>query len=153
MPDPAKMPKWLFAALLVFAAHCSASYLVPLDAQAQQTFAGLLKWFWPWADGDSGPLGVTTVSSGFPLSGFFLGVSSAALFLLAALAVLNLRVPFRWWRASSLAGAVLSLFLMVMFLGAKKLLPLAMDGLLLWAAWKNRAPGRDAVTGAAPHFF
>src|SRR3712207_9451836 len=77
--------KWLFAALLLLQAHFAASYLVPLDSQAQQEFGGLLRWAWPWSDGDSGPLGQVTVSSGFPLSGFFLAVSAATLFFLAAL--------------------------------------------------------------------
>jgi hypothetical protein len=73
------MLKWLFAVVLVIEAHFAASYLVPLDAQAQQTFGGLLRWAWPWSDGDSGPLGQVTVSSGFPLSGFFLAVAAAGL--------------------------------------------------------------------------
>ena len=74
------MSKWLFAALLVLQAHFAASYLVPLDREAQETFGGLLRWAWPWSDGDSGPLGQVTVSSGFPLSGFFLAVTTAGLF-------------------------------------------------------------------------
>src|SRR5215216_5080678 len=79
------MSKWLFAALLVLQAHFAASYLVPLDREAQRTFGGLLRWAWPWSGGDSGPLGQVTVSSGFPLSGFFLAVTAAGLFFLAAL--------------------------------------------------------------------
>src|SRR5215208_8277814 len=38
------MSKWLFAALLVLQAHFPASYLVPLDREAQRTFGGLLRW-------------------------------------------------------------------------------------------------------------
>src|SRR5918994_566420 len=38
------MLKWLFAALLVLQAHFAASYLVPLDREAQGTFGGLLRW-------------------------------------------------------------------------------------------------------------
>ena len=128
------MNRWLFAAVLVFEAHCGASYLVPLDPKAQQTFGGLLKWFWPWADGDSGPLGVMTTSSGFPISGFFVAVTSAGLFLLAALAVVRLGVPFNWWRPCSIAAAALSLFVMFMFFGFTKLIPIALDGLVLWTA-------------------
>jgi len=131
------MSKWVFAALLVLGAHFGASYLVPLDQKAQQTFGGLLKWCWPWADGDSGPLGVMTVSSGFPVSGFFVAVTSAGLFLLAALAVVGKWVPFNWWRWTAGAGAALSLFLMVMFLGATKVIPIALDLFVLWAAWTN----------------
>ena len=35
------MLKWLFAALLVLEAHFAASYLVPLDREAQGEFGGL----------------------------------------------------------------------------------------------------------------
>jgi hypothetical protein len=90
--------KWLLAALLVLEAHFAASYLVPLDREAQGAFGGLLRWAWPWSDGDSGPLGQVTVSSGFPLSGFLLAVTSAGLFFLAALAMVGIWVPFSWWR-------------------------------------------------------
>lgn len=128
------MAKWLFAALLLLQAHFAASYLVPLDRQAQQEFGGLLRWAWPWSDGDSGPLGQVTVSSGFPLSGFFLAVSAAGLFFLAALAVVGIWVPFSWWRALAVGGAILSLLLMATFFGATKVLPMALDFLVLWAA-------------------
>jgi hypothetical protein len=131
------MAKWLFAAVLVLGAHFGASYLVPLDQRAQQTFAGLLKWFWPWADGDSGPLGVMTVSSGFPISGFLVAVTSAGLYALAAFAVLGIWLPFNWWRWCGIAGAVLSLFLMVMFFGMTKVVPIVLDLFVLWAAWTN----------------
>ncbi len=50
------MAKWLFATLLVLQAHFAASYLVPLDREAQGAFGGLLRWAWPWSEGDSGPL-------------------------------------------------------------------------------------------------
>src|SRR5829696_9178430 len=99
--------KWLFAALLVLQAHFAASYLVPLDRDAQGEFGGLLRWAWPWSDGDSGPLGQVTAYSGFPLSGFFLAVTTAGLFFLAALAVVEIWVPFRWWRVPAAGGALL----------------------------------------------
>jgi len=129
--------KWLFAALLVLQAHFAASYLVPLDREAQGTFGGLLRWAWPWSGGDSGPLGQVTVSSGFPLSGFFLAVTAAGLFILAALAVMGWWVPFGWWRVLAMGGAILSLLLMVGFFGATKLLPMALDLVVMWAAITN----------------
>src|SRR5690242_5740191 len=135
------MSKWPAAAVFVLCAHFQASYLVPLDQPAQQTFGGLLKWFWPWADGDSGPLGVTTVASGFPVAGFFVAVTSAALFLCAAAAIAGIKMPYRWWRPSGGAGAALSLFLMAMFFGPTKLIPMALDVAVLRAVWANRAPG------------
>ena len=134
------MLKWLFAALLVLQAHFAASYLVPLDREAQGEFGGLLRWAWPWSDGDSGPLGQVTVSSGFPLSGFFLAVTAAVLFFLAALAVVGIWVPFSWWRALTIGGATLSLLLMAAFFGPTKLLPMALDFVVLWAAITNWVP-------------
>ena len=131
------MSKWLFAVLLVLQAHFAASYLVPLDREAQGTFGGLLRWAWPWSGGDSGLLGQVTVSSGFPLSGFFLAVTAAGLFILAALAVMGWWVPFGWWRVLAMGGAILSLLLMVGFFGATKLLPMALDLVVMWAAITN----------------
>ena len=132
--------KWLFAAFLVLEAHFAASYLVPLDREAQETFGGLLRWAWPWSDGDSGPLGQVTVSSGFPLSGFFLAVTSAGLFVLAALAVVGIWVPFGWWRVLAAGGAILSFLLMAGFFGATKLLPMALDLVVVWAAVSDWLP-------------
>jgi hypothetical protein len=125
--------KWLFAALLVLAAHFAASYLVPLDKPSQATFGGLLRWAWPWADGDSGPLGTMTVGGGFPVSGFFLAMVTAGIFILSALAVVGLWVPYGWWRPLATIGSVLSLALMVLFFGPTKLLPIAADIAILAA--------------------
>ena len=99
-----------------------------------------MRWAWPWSDGDSGPLGQVTVSSGFPLSGFFLAVTAAVLFFLAALAVVRIWVPFSWWRVLTIGGATLSLLLMAAFFGATKLLPMALDLVVLWAAITNWVP-------------
>jgi hypothetical protein len=74
------MSKWLFAALLVLQAHFAASYLVPLDREAQGTFGGLLRWAWPWAIGDGGPLGRIPASGDYPVSGIFLAGSAAVVF-------------------------------------------------------------------------
>lgn len=132
------MSTWYVAALLTLQAHFAASYIVPLDANAQRTFGGLLRWAWPWGVGDSGPLGPITAVSGFPVAGFFLAVTSAAIFICAALAVIGLRVPFGWWRALAIAGAILSLILMALFFGPTKLLPMALDLLVLWAVMTDR---------------
>jgi hypothetical protein len=138
------MFKWLFVALLVLQAHFAASYLVPLDTQTQREFGGLLRWAWPWSDGDSGPLGQVTVSSGIPLSGFFLAVAASGLFFLAALAVVGIWVPFSWWRALAPGGAILSLLLMAAFFGATKLLPMALDLVVLGAAVNDWLPESSA---------
>lgn len=126
--------EWLFAALLVLQAHFAASYLVPLDREAQKEFGGLLRWLWPWSGGDNGLLGQVTVASGSPLPGILLAVTAATLFFLAAVAVVGIRVPFGWWRVLAGGGAILSLLLMVGFFGATKVLPMALDLVVLWAA-------------------
>jgi hypothetical protein len=124
---------WLFTALLLLQTHFAASYLVPLDSAAQREFGGLLRWAWPWSGGDSGLLGQVTASAGIPLSGIFLSGTAAVLFVLAALAVLEIWVPFDWWRALAGGGAVLSLLLMAGFFGATKVLPMALNLVVLWA--------------------
>jgi hypothetical protein len=127
------MPKWFFAMLLVLQAHFAASFLVPLDAASQKEFGGLLRWGWPWSDGDSGPLGTVTATSGFPFVGFLLAVSAAAVLILAAMAVLGWWVPVRWWRTLAIGGAALSLMLMILFLGFTKLLPIAVALFVIWS--------------------
>jgi hypothetical protein len=135
--------KWLLVALLVLQAHFAASYLVPLDREAQQTFGGLLRWAWPWSIGDGGLLGRIPASGDYPLSGIFLAGSAALMFILAALAVMGWWVPFGWWRLLAMGGAILSLLLMVGFFGATKLVPMALDLVVLWAAitsWMPASP-------------
>jgi hypothetical protein len=132
--------KWLFAGLLVLHTHFAASYVVPLDTEAQGEFGGLLKWVWPWSGGDSGLLGQVTVSSGFPLSGFFLAAIAAVLFVLAGLAVVEIWVPVRWWRVLAGGGAILSFVLMAGFFGATKVLPMALDLVVLWAVITDWLP-------------
>ena len=81
--------RWLVAALLVLQAHFAASYLVPLDREAQATFGGLLRWAWPWSIGDSGLLGRIPASGEYPISGIWLAGGAALVFILAALAVMG----------------------------------------------------------------
>jgi hypothetical protein len=116
--------KWVFVVLLGTQAHFAASYLVPLKSEDTRALGGLLRWVWPWAEGDHGPLGRMT-GEGFPLSGFFLAMTAAALFVLAALAVVGLWVPFAWWRPLAIVGAVLLMGLMALFFGPTKLIPIA----------------------------
>ena len=132
--------KWLFAVLLVLQAHFAASYLVPLDREAQGEFGGLLRWAWPWSIGDGGLLGRIPASGEYPIAGVWLGGGAAILFILAALAVMGWWVPFGWWRLLAMGGAILSLILMVCFFGATKLLPMALDLVVLWIAITDRLP-------------
>ena len=62
------------------------------------------------------------------------------MFILAALAVMGWWVPFGWWRVLAIGGAILSLLLLVGFFGATKLLPMALDLLVLWAAITDLMP-------------
>jgi len=137
--------KWLFAALLVLQAHFAASYLVPLDTEAQRTFGGLLRWAWPWSIGDGGLLGRISASGEYPISGVWLAGTAALMFILAALAVMGWWVPFVWWRVLAIGGAILSLLVMVGFFGATKLLPIALDLVVLWVAITDRLSA--AATG------
>ncbi len=132
--------KWLFAVLLLLEAHFAASYLVPLDSASQREFGGLLRWAWPWANGDHGLLGTVTTASGFPIAGFYLAVVVAGLLVLAALAVIGWWVPFAWWRSLALAGAALSILLMVLFFGPTKLLPIVGDLLIIAAVLEYCSP-------------
>jgi hypothetical membrane protein len=101
-----KKMKWLFATLLVLQAHFAASYLVPLDREAQATFGGLLRWAWPWSIGDGGLLGQIAASGEYPVTGVWLGGGAALLFILAALAVVGWWVSFGWWRVMAIGGAM-----------------------------------------------
>ena len=85
-----------------------------------------------------------TVSGGFPLPGFFLAVTTAALFVLATLAVFHLWVPGAWWRPLAGAASVLSVALMVLFLGPTKLVPIVCDVLVLWVTIRAWAPATAA---------
>ncbi len=128
------MHKWVLVGLLVLQMHFAASYLVPLDAPSQSEFGGLLRWFWPWAYGDGGPLGQITPSAGFPITGFYVAVTAAGLFGLAALSVLGIWVPGDWWRGLATAGAVLLVSLVVLFFGPTKLAPLVAAAATLYLA-------------------
>ena len=119
------MSKWLLVMFLGLQAHFAASYLVPLDKQAQGEFGGLLRWFWPWSYGDGGPLGQITVGRDLPATGLFLALAAATLFGLAALAAAGLWVPSTWCPALAASGAVLLVCLMALFFGPTKLAPLA----------------------------
>jgi len=46
-------------------------------------------------------------------------------------------VPFGWWRVLAIGGAIFSLLLMVAFFDPRKLLPMALDLAVLWAAITN----------------
>src|SRR5215216_6327088 len=105
--------KRLFSALLVLQAHFAASYLVPLDREAQATFGGLLRWAWPWSIGDGGLLGRIPTSGEYPVLGVWIAGGAALMFILA-------------------------LLLMVGFFGATKVVPMALDLVVVWFAITDR---------------
>ena len=131
------MSKWVLVAVLGLQAHFAASYLVPLDERSQGEFGGLLRWFWPWAYGDGGPLGQIAMGADLPLPGLFLAISAATLFVLAALAAAGIWVPAGWWRGLAAVGAVLLVCLMAQFFGPAKLIPLAFALGTLYVALTN----------------
>lgn len=126
------MSKWMWAIALVLGAHFGASYVAPTTRGL-----GVFNYVWPWASGDSGLLGQHPA-----LIGIWLGGSSALLFVLAVLALFGIWVPAPWWRGLAMAGAAVSLVLMVGFFGPTKLLPIALDLAVLGALWTNWGPVR-----------
>ncbi len=128
------MSNWVVVILLGLEAHFAASYIVPLDKDGQGAFGGLLRWFWPWAYGDGGPLGQVTAGAGFPVAGFFLAASTALLFILAALSAAGLWVPASWLRPLAVVGAALLVCLMALFFGPTKLIPMAVALATLYVA-------------------
>lgn len=133
------MSKWILVLLLGLQAHFAASYLVPLDAPSQREFGGLLRWFWPWAYGDRGPLGQITPDAGFPIAGFFVAVTAGGLLLLTALAAAGIWVPVGWWRRLATDGAALLVCLLTLLFGPTKLIPLGFALATLYVALGNPA--------------
>src|SRR5919201_4526893 len=119
------LSKWILVVLLGMQAHFAASYLVPLDGASQREFGGLLRWAWPWSDGDGGLLGRVTTGEGGPLPSLFLALLAGTAFLLAALAVIGWWVPAAWVRPLTGAAAALLLVLMALFFGPTKVIPIA----------------------------
>lgn len=118
------MSKWLLFFYLLVQAHFAASYLVPLNDADKGAMGGVLRWAWPWANGDDGPLGTVVSEGESPLAGIFLALIGGGLLLLAALAVAGWWVPTDWWRALATAGAVLLIALMALFFGPTKIIPI-----------------------------
>ena len=120
-------------------AHFAASYLVPLDGPSQKEFGGLLRWFWPWAYGDGGPLGQITPAAGFPIVGFYVAATAGTLLILAALAAAGVWVPAAWLQPLAIGGAVALVCLLALFFGPTKLIPLAITLGTLYVGLRNPA--------------
>lgn len=87
---------------------------------------GSLRWVWPWANGDNGPLGTMVADGESPLAGTYFAIVAGVVLLVAALAVAGWWVPASWWRSLATAGAVMLIVLMALFLGPTKILPIAL---------------------------
>jgi hypothetical protein len=118
------LSKWMLVVLFGLEAHFAASYLVPLDERSGHEFGGLLRWFWPWSYGDGGPLGQITVSTGFPIAGFYVAMTAAGLLILAALSAAGWWVPGAWCPLLAGGGAVALMCLMALFAGPTKVVPM-----------------------------
>jgi len=135
--------RYLILCLLLFAAHINLTALVP--AAAGQTpppwwVGGRLIW----------PFGLDTRTL-LPAGGLvdtvtpILGIASAVFFLLAAGALLHWFVPAQWFVALLVAGASCSVVLQVVWISPWAILPLLLDGVLLWAFLGSRlsVPGLE----------
>jgi hypothetical protein len=128
--------RWIAVLLLLFAAHINLTALVPAAAgQAPPPWwvGGRLVW----------PFGLDTHTL-LPSGGLLdtltpvLAIASALLFVLAAGALLHWVVPGQWFAALVVAGASCSLVLQVLWISPWAVLPLLLDGLLLWALLSSR---------------
>jgi hypothetical protein len=119
------MNRWMLVFFLALQAHFAASNLVPLRDADKDAMAGTMRWFWPWANGDHGPLGTMAAEGASPTTGILLAITSASLFILAAFAVAGWWVPVAWWRPLAIAAAGLSFILMALFFGPTKVVPMA----------------------------
>ena len=67
-----------------------------------------------------------------------LAIASAVFFVLAAGALLHWAVPAQWFGALVVAGAACSLVLQMVWISPWAVLPLLLDGLLLWGLFSSR---------------
>ncbi len=116
---------------LLLAAHLNLTALVPAAAdQAPPPWWVGGRLVWPFG------LDTNTLVQGSALDTLtpLLGIASAVCFVLAAGAVLGWVVPTQWAVGLLVAGAACSLVLQVVWISPWAVLPLLMDGVLLWAA-------------------
>jgi hypothetical protein len=123
--------KILVVCALLLAAHLNLTALVPAAAEQAPPpwwVGGRLIW----------PFGLDTRTL-LPAGGAvdtltpILGIASAVLFLLAAAALLHWLVPAAWLPGLVVAGVACSLVLQVVWISPWAILPLLVDGALLWA--------------------
>jgi hypothetical protein len=116
---------------LLLAAHLNLTALVPAKAgQAPPPWWVGGRVVWPFG------LDTHTLVQGSALTTLtpLLAIASAVFFVLAAGSVLHWVVPAHWAIGLLVAGAACSLVLQVVWISPWAVLPLLMDGVLLWAA-------------------
>ncbi len=111
--------------LLLLAAHFSLTALLPGPA-------GKGTVVWPFGP-ESRPVFGFLGGGGRPLAQV-LAVIAGACFLLAALSLFGLLIPADWWTVLVVVGAVASIVLHLLYLSPFAILPLILDGVLLWGA-------------------
>lgn len=119
----------LILALLLLGAQLNLSGLVPLqvgDSPAPWWVGGRL--LWPFG------LETRTLLQGDLLNTVtpILAIASAIFFLMATAALLRWRVPGKWFPWLSVAGAVLSIVLQIIWFSSWAIFPLIVDIALLW---------------------
>jgi len=128
---------------LLLAAHLNLTALVPTAAgQASPPWWVGGRLAWPFAADTHTLVHGNALTTLTPL----LAIASAAFFVLAAGAVLDWVVPAQWAAGLLFAGAACSLVLQVVWISPWAVLPLLMDGVLLWAAL---APQMTAIGARA----
>ncbi|HEU5286905.1 MAG TPA: hypothetical protein VFV20_00740 [Candidatus Limnocylindria bacterium] len=136
---------WLVVGLLVLQAHFAISYIVPIDrANLDGWLPSLISWVFPWGQGDRGLLNASGSSEGFAL-GFFIAAAATLLSLGAILAVFGLVVPHDWWKALTIAGAVVSIVLLLGFFEPHKVVPIAFEAAVIVAIVTRWAPLTEAA--------
>ena len=130
----------LILALLLLGAQLNLSAIVPLQAgqsPAPWWVGGRL--LWPFA------LETRTLLTGDMLNTItpILAIVAAICFLLAAAALLRWRVPGEWLPWLSVAGALFSIVLQVIWFSGWAIFPLFVDAVLLWSIFGQHVTVRS----------
>lgn len=126
--------------LLFLAAHLNLTAIVPLqpgDPPPPWWVGGML--FWPFDVATPTLIRGDTLNALTPI----LSITSAILFLLAAVALLRRVVPAGWFIPLILAGAMLSIVLQVIWFSVWAIFPLLVDIVLLWAVFGQHVTVRS----------
>ena len=130
---------WILV-LLLLGAQLNLSAIVPLqpgDSPAPWWVGGRL--LWPFG------LETRTLLQGDLLNTVtpILAISSTICFLMAAAAILRWRVPGKWFPRLAAVGAVLSIFLQVIWFSVWAIFPLLVDIALLWLVFGQQITVRS----------